>query len=135
MKQINSFIKEIEITRATFLFETPSYYTLATGTGTPIVVPGATGSNSNSLVSSFASANYSFKDKYLLSTTLRKDETSRFSPENQGKLFSSASIGWVIDKESFFNSSVIDNLKLRASYGELGNQELPASNPDVIFQD
>ena len=125
------FYKGNQITRATFLFETPSYYTLATGTGTPIVVPGATGSNSNSLVSSFASANYSFKDKYLLTATLRKDETSRFSPENQGKLFSSASIGWVIDKESFFNSSVIDNLKLRASYGELGNQELPASNPDV----
>jgi len=125
------FYKGNQITRANFLFETPSYYTLATGTGTPIVVPGATGSNSNSLVSSFASANYSFKDKYLLSTTLRKDATSRFSEKNQGKLFSSASIGWVIDKESFFNSSVIDNLKLRASYGELGNQELPASNPDV----
>ena len=125
------FYKGNEITRATFLFETPEYYTLATATGTPIVVPGSTGSNSNSLVSAFASANYSFKDKYLLTTTLRKDETSRFSPENQGKLFTSASIGWVIDKESFFNSSVINNLKLRASYGELGNQELPASNPDV----
>ena len=125
------FYKGNHIDRATFLFETPSYYTLATGTGTPIVVPGATGSSSNSLVSAFASANYSFKDKYLLSATVRKDETSRFSPENQGKLFTSASIGWVIDKESFFNSSVIDNLKLRASYGELGNQELPASNPDV----
>jgi len=125
------FYKGNQITRATFLFETPDYYTLATGTGTPIVVPGGTQANSNSLVSAFASANYSYKDKYLLSTTLRKDETSRFSPENQGKLFTSASIGWVIDKESFFNSSVIDNLKLRASYGELGNQELPASNPDV----
>jgi len=123
------FYKGNEITRATFLFETPDYYTLATATGTPIVVPGATGSNSNSLVSSFASANYSFKDKYLLSTTLRKDATSRFLKDKQGKLFTSASIGWVIDKESFFNSSVIDNLKLRASYGELGNQELPASNP------
>ena len=123
------FYKGNEITRATFLFETPEYYTLATATGTPIVVPGSTGSNSNSLVSAFASANYSFKDKYLLTTTLRKDETSRFLKDQQGKLFTSASIGWVIDKESFFNSSVIDNLKLRASYGELGNQELPASNP------
>ena len=125
------FYKGNQITRATFLFETPEYYTLATGTGTPIVVPGGTQANSNSLVSAFASANYSFKDKYLLTATVRKDETSRFSPENQGKLFTSASIGWVIDKESFFNSSVIDNLKLRASYGELGNQQLPASNPDV----
>ena len=125
------FYKGNQITRATFLFETPEYYTLATGTGTPIVVPGGTQANSNSLVSAFASANYSYKDKYLLTATVRKDETSRFSPENQGKLFTSASIGWVIDKESFFNSSFIDNLKLRASYGELGNQELPASNPDV----
>ena len=125
------FYKGSQVARANFLFETPEYYLLSTGTGTPIVDTENTQENSNSLVSVFASANYSYKDRYLVTATIRRDETSRFAPENQGELFPSASFGWVIDKEDFFNSSVIDNLKLRISYGELGNQQLPAANPDV----
>ncbi len=125
------FFKGNQVARANFLFETPDYYLLSTGTGTPIIDTDNTKENSNSLVSVFASANYTYKDRYLVTATIRRDETSRFAPENQGKLFTSASFGWVIDKEDFFNSDLIDNLKLRVSYGELGNQELPAANLDV----
>ena len=123
------FFKGHNVARATFLFETPDYYLLSNGEGTPII--NSASESSNSLASVFASANYSFKDRYLVTATVRRDQTSRFAEENQGELFPSASFGWVIDKEDFFSSSIISNLKLRVSYGELGNQELPASNPDV----
>ena len=122
--------KGSQVSRSNFLFETPSFYLLSTGEGTPIV--NYASENSNTLSSIFASATYSFKDKYLLTATVRRDKSSRFSEDQQGNFFPNASVGWVIDKEDFFpEDSFITNLKLRASYGELGNQELPAANPDT----
>ncbi len=125
-----SFFKGHSITRNKYLFETPSYYTLYNGAGTPVVQ--SANENSSSLASVFASASYNYKDKYLLTATVRNDRTSRFSLDNQDNIFPSASIGWVIDKEDFFTkNSVVQNLKVRLSYGELGNQELPAANPNT----
>ena len=122
--------KGSQVSRSNFLFETPSFYLLSTGEGTPIV--NYASESSNSLASIFASASYSFKDKYLLTATVRKDKSSRFAADQQGDFFPSASLGWVIDKEDFFpQDGIISNMKLRVSYGELGNQELPASNPDT----
>ena len=123
------FFKGHDVARATFLFETPEYYLLSNGEGTPII--NSASESSNTLASVFASANYSFKERYLFTATVRRDKTSRFAEENQDALFPSASFGWNIDKEDFFSSSIISNMKLRVSYGELGNQEVPAANPDV----
>jgi TonB-linked SusC/RagA family outer membrane protein len=81
------------------------------------------------LASVFGSASYNYKGKYLVTATVRQDRSSRFAPEQQGDIFPSASLGWVIDKEDFFNQNdIIQNLKLRISYGELGNQLLPEQN-------
>lgn len=69
--------------------------------------------------------NYGYKDKYLLSTSLRVDQTSRISKDNRTGVFPGASAGWVISKEKFFeNVSFVNNLKLRASWGILGNQDI-----------
>ena len=69
--------------------------------------------------------NYGYKDKYLLSSSLRVDQTSRISKDNRTGVFPGASAGWVISKEKFFeNVPVISNLKLRASWGILGNQDI-----------
>lgn len=69
--------------------------------------------------------NYGYKDKYLLSTSLRVDQTSRISSNHRTGVFPGASAGWVISKEKFFqNISVVSNLKLRASWGILGNQDI-----------
>lgn len=69
--------------------------------------------------------NYSFRDKYLLSTSLRVDQTSRISSDNRTGVFPGASAGWVVSKEKFFeNVTLINNLKLRASWGILGNQDI-----------
>ena len=72
-------------------------------------------------ISYFGRINYSYADKYLLSGTLRRDATSQFGPDYRVGYFPSVSAGWRISSEDFFNITWIDELKLRASYGELGN--------------
>jgi len=79
-----------------------------------------------SLRGAFYRLNYIYKDKYLLEVNGRYDGTSRFPKESRFGFFPSVSIGWRISKEPFMDRTSIwlDNLKIRASYGELGNQLL-----------
>ena len=76
------------------------------------------------LRSVFGRINYTFDNKYLLEANLRYDGTSRFPKDNRFGAFPSFSAGWRISEEGFFNVPWIDNLKLRASWGQLGNQEI-----------
>ena len=77
------------------------------------------------LVSFLARANYSYDDKYLLAVSGRYDGSSRFDPSGRWGLFPAFSAGWVLTKESFLsNSAWLTNLKLRASYGLTGDQEI-----------
>ena len=79
----------------------------------------------HSLISWYGRVNYSFADRYLLTATLRADGTSRFSPDNRWGYFPSIGIGWRVHEESFMKDvKWIDNLKLRVSYGETGQQEI-----------
>ncbi|MDR1601906.1 MAG: TonB-dependent receptor [Tannerella sp.] len=70
--------------------------------------------------------NYSYKERYLAEINARYDGTSRFPKNNRWGLFPSVSLGWRISEESFIqdNAAWIDNLKLRASWGQLGNQNI-----------
>ncbi|MGV3508716.1 MAG: TonB-dependent receptor [Sphingobacteriaceae bacterium] len=78
------------------------------------------------LASYFGRINYSFNEKYLLEATFRYDGSDRFAPDNRWGFFPSASAGWRIDKESFFDKwNFVNLLKLRASWGKLGNQSVP----------
>lgn len=83
----------------------------------------------NRVVSQFAQFNYGLSDKYLLSATIRRDGSSRFI-DNKWGFFPSASVGWRLSKEAFMSSvSAINDLKLRASYGVLGNNEVGGDYP------
>jgi len=74
------------------------------------------------MISDFVRVNYSFKDKYLLQASLRRDGSSVFGENNQWGYFPSASIGWRISNESFMaDQRIFDDLKLRGSYGVAGN--------------
>ena len=75
------------------------------------------------LWSYFGRINYEFDEKYLLSATVRYDGSSRLSPDDNQDLFPAVSIGWRIDRESFFpvSESLINLFKIRGSYGEMGN--------------
>jgi len=83
----------------------------------------------HNVVSQFVQAAYSLSDKYLFSGTVRRDGSSRFI-ENKYGIFPSASAGWRISKEKFMdNVKFINDLKLRASYGILGNNEVGGDYP------
>ncbi|MCT4586700.1 MAG: TonB-dependent receptor [Carboxylicivirga sp.] len=76
-----------------------------------------------SIRSFFGRLNYIYADKYLAEFTIRRDASSRFYEDERWGNFPSASVGWRISEEAFMDGlTFLDNLKLRASYGELGNQ-------------
>ena len=79
-----------------------------------------------SLVSFFGKINYTYDDKYLASFTIRRDGSSRFGSNNQYGTFPSVSAGWRISQEKFMEGTKgwLDNLKLRYSWGQTGNQEI-----------
>jgi TonB-linked SusC/RagA family outer membrane protein len=86
---------------------------------------GSYGSGSGwALMSFFGRIDYSYRVKYLMQLNARYDGSSRFPKGNRFDLFSSVSEGWMISEEDFFDVAWIDNLKIRGSYGELGNQEV-----------
>lgn len=79
----------------------------------------------NKLISGFARLNYTFKDRYLVTATVRRDGSSRFGPENQWGTFPSAALAWRAHQESFIqNVDWLSNLKVRGSWGMTGNQEI-----------
>lgn len=79
------------------------------------------------LLSYFGRVQYDYKGKYLLSAVVRRDGSSNFGPKNKFGYFPSGSVGWILSEEDFLkDSSFIDFLKLRASYGILGNDRIGA---------
>jgi len=81
--------------------------------------------NKIGLLSYLGRINYSFKNKYLLSTSLRADGSSKFAPGHKWGYYPSVSVGWVASKENFLQGvNWIDNLKFRGSYGGLGNNNI-----------
>ncbi|MCZ8355407.1 MAG: TonB-dependent receptor [Cyclobacteriaceae bacterium] len=78
----------------------------------------------NRLVSQFLRGEYAYQSKYLASVVLRRDGSSRFGAQNRFGFFPSLSLGWVASEENFFNLSFINFLKLRMSYGIIGNDRI-----------
>ena len=105
-----------------YAVETESYFTLSAATGARTNNGYYTGSR---LLSQFGKFNYAFSDKYLASFTIRRDGSSRFGEDTRYGIFPAATVGWKINNEDFLkNVTVISNLKLRAGYGEVGNQAI-----------
>jgi len=79
----------------------------------------------NTLISYYGRINYAFKNRYLLTATLRQDGSSRFGDGNKWGTFPSGSVAWRVSNENFFpEENFINDLKLRLSYGVTGNQEI-----------
>lgn len=77
-------------------------------------------------LSYFGRLQYDYKGKYLLSAMLRRDSSTKFGPNNRVAYFPSFTGGWIVSDENFFGESkVINFLKFRASYGVLGNDQIP----------
>ncbi|QEC53768.1 TonB-linked SusC/RagA family outer membrane protein [Anseongella ginsenosidimutans] len=113
-------------TQGYFSFD-PDFTNLGSGSGTR---NNASGRYEDALFSLFGRVDYTFKDRYLLSATVRRDGSSRFQVYQYG-WFPAVSAGWRISEEEFWNSPWLDELKLRGSYGVMGNQMNVA--PDNAF--
>lgn len=75
-----------------------------------------------------ARLNYAFQEKYLLTATLRADGSSRLPSQNRWQLYPSVGLGWVLSREAFMDDQdMFDLLKLRASYGKVGNDQIPTN--------
>lgn len=116
--------RNVEGTRNTF----PNNYLYELGSGDASTAQNYSAQNEYALVSYFGRVNYSWKERYLLEGNIRYDGSSRFHKNNRWGLFPSVSAGWRISEEDFWKDSklnnVFENLKLRASWGKLGNQNI-----------
>ena len=101
---------------------TPLYYTKsAAGTNLSTV---KASDYRHVMLSYYGRINYSFDGKYLLTATVRRDASSRFSKDTRWDTFPSVALGWTLTEEPWLkNQKVLSNLKLRASYGVTGQQE------------
>jgi iron complex outermembrane receptor protein len=87
----------------------------------------------NELQSFFGRANYSYKNKMLFTATLRSDGSSKFGENKKYGTFPSFAAGWRITEEEFMKSLPFSNLKLRAGWGQTGNQEIPNKITQALF--
>ncbi len=114
-----------------FSILTPDYMWPDAGSGTAQAYGSGEG---YSLVSFFGKLNYAYDDKYLVSATVRHDGSSRFGKNNRYATFPSFSLGWRINREPFMkNLSWLDDLKIRASWGQTGNQEIANAARYTIY--
>ena len=106
----------------------PNDYLYELGAGDKSTASNGSNLTEYALLSYFGRLNYAFNDRYLLEANVRYDGSSRFAKDHRWGFFPSVSAGWRISEESFWKNSSIaksfDNLKLRASYGVLGNQNI-----------
>ena len=127
---VKNFIEAKRISRTDYLFEDPDFYNLSNGGGIPNVEYHYI--HESSLFSIFGSLNYNYAQKYFLTATVRSDKSSRFKGDNKTGTFPSFSAGWLVSGEDFYNEDAfVSRIKLKASWGQLGNQSLPAENPTV----
>ena len=107
-----------------FFIEDPNYIYL--GAGTPLT-SGGSGSEYG-LVGAFGKINYGYMGKYLFSASVRRDGSSRFGEKNRFGVFPAFSAAWRISSESFFQSDKISDFKIRASWGQNGNDNIKNYN-------
>ncbi|MDG3582314.1 SusC/RagA family TonB-linked outer membrane protein [Galbibacter pacificus] len=112
----------------------PKYQDQISGESTPTYMD--TYAVKNELQSFFGRLNYIYNDKYLITATMRGDGSSKFGENNKYGYFPSVALGWNIMNEDFLSaSSVVTNLKLRASWGKTGNQEIPSKITKLSYTD
>ncbi len=87
----------------------------------------------NELQSFFGRVTYQYDNKYLFTANFRADGSSKFGANNKYGYFPSFSAGWKISEENFMKNSIFSNLKLRAGWGQTGNQEIPSKITQALF--
>ena len=122
-ERVSYYDESTYASRTNFASEDPNYAYLDAGAANKDNGGSATAYR---LASYFAKVNYSFNDRYLLSGTVRRDGSSRFGTNNQFGIFPAVSAGWRLSEEAFIKDNLpkVSDLKLRAGWGQTGNQEV-----------
>ena len=121
---VSNYESSIGASRARFPYTTDEFRYLDYG-GTDLDIWNSGSASEWSLFSYFGSASYAFDDKYLITANLRADASSRFSESNRWGYFPSVSVGWKMSDEDFLQDfDWLSSLKLRASWGQVGNQNI-----------
>ncbi len=121
---IDNNASSINGSRKRFDYTSESFRYLDYGSTLLDVWNGGSGSE-YSLFSLFASATYNYQDRYMVTANIRADESSRFGPNNRWGYFPSVSAGWTVSEEAFLRDATwLSSLRVRASTGSLGNQEI-----------
>jgi len=132
VEAIKQDFEEFGAFREGFAQQTEDYFTLDAGTGRSTNFGRKTG---NRLLSQFGKLGYTYADKYLASVTMRRDGSSRFGENTQYGFFPAANVGWRMNNEEFMRGiKVISNLKLRAGYGKVGNQDIGDFTKASLYQ-
>ena len=122
--------QEMQKSRWEYLFGSRTGYLSNSATdltlGDPSTAQNDGSSSESSILSYFGRLFYSYQDKYLFTVTLRRDGSSKFYKDNRWGWFPSAAFAWKLSNENFLkDNGVINNLKLRLGWGEVGNQNVP----------
>ena len=119
---IKYVFQDLSATRTGYAFEDAAYMQVGTGS----VIAGAGGGKTEwALFSLFGKVDYNFADRYLFSATLRRDQTSRLSKNNNSGVFPAFSAAWRISEEKFWpKNKIIDNVKIRLAWGQNGNSAI-----------
>ena len=119
--------RDLSATREGYASEDEGYMQIGSGTGTR---NNGGGKTQWSVFSVFAKADYNYADRYLASVTVRRDANSRFAKENRSGVFPAFSLAWRPTQENFFpKNKILTDLKLRYSWGQNGNANIPALYP------
>ena len=129
---IEDWGRSIEGRRGGYFIEDVAFRALNTG-ATQLYANGGPYTPS-ALYSIFGQASYTYADKYLASMTVRRDGSSRFGPNERYGVFPAFSVGWRISRENFMQDAKwITDMKIRASWGQMGNQRInPANSYDAF---
>ncbi|WP_336514404.1 TonB-dependent receptor [Pollutibacter soli] len=115
-----------------FIYNNYDYITTNTGASNQLSSGGM--GQPSALFSIYGKVDYAFKNKYLASFTIRRDGSSRFGSDNRYAIFPSGSLGWRVSEEAFLRDvKWINDLKIRGSYGTMGNQRIDPANQYTRF--
>jgi TonB-dependent starch-binding outer membrane protein SusC len=128
---IRGSYRNTDVNKTGFAFEDISFQYLSSGSEVGTVAGSGTESR---LLSYFGKADYAFKDRYLLSATVRRDASSNFAEAKRWGTFPSFGVGWIVSDESFMkNVRFLNLLKFRGSWGVTGNQDIDPNNQYTTF--
>lgn len=124
---ISYTFEDINASREGYAFEDADFMQIGAGTGTQ---RGGGGKTQWAVFSLFGKADYNFKNRYLASFTIRRDANSRFAKKNRAGIFPAFSLAWRPTQEPFFpENTLVSDLKVRYSWGQNGNANIPALYP------